>query len=163
LPAQQDGHRRQKAILLFTSDAGYGLKNQDQGSVSRAFWEADTIVSALVIPTLLTKFTHDDNPFHFDALKLLGFSLFDYVDDVSEQTGGEVVYAGDAGSVKHDPNPNAALRRVVERMRKRYKLYYDMPSGHAGHGRRVEVELSTEAALKYPDARVIQRHGYVAH
>jgi hypothetical protein len=160
LPAQQDGQRRQRAILLFTGDAGYGLK--DQGPVSRALWEADAIVSALVIPTVLTKFTHDDNPSHFDALKMLGFSLFDYMDDVSEQTGGEVVYAGDAGSLKHDPNPNAALRRVVERMRKRYKLYYDMPPGHSGHGRHVEVELSAATALKYPDARVIQRHGYVA-
>jgi hypothetical protein len=162
LPAQREGERRQRAILMFTGDAGYGLKNQGQGSVSRAFWDADAIVSALVIPTVLTKLTHDDNPFHFNALHMLGFSLFDYVDDVSEQTGGEVVYAGDAGSVKHDANPNAALRRIVERMRKRYKLYYDMPPGHAGHGRRVEVALSTEAALKYPDARVIQRFGYVA-
>lgn len=161
LPPQTE-QRRQRAILMFTGDAGFGLKNQNHMSVSKDFWEADVILSALVIPTTLTKLTHDDNPAHFDALtNKLGFNLFDYVDEVAEQTGGEMVYAGDAGSVRHDPNPNAALRKMIQRMRKRYKLYYDMPPGRAGQRRRIDVELSAGAQKLYPDARVIRRRGYV--
>jgi len=160
LPPQTE-QRRQRAILMFTGDAGYALKDQNPIAVSKDFWEADVMLSAFVIPTTLTKITHDDNPFHAQALAMLGFSLFDYADDVADQTGGEMVYAGDAGSVHHDPNPNFALRRAVQRMRRRYKLYYDMPPGKQGQRRRIEVELSPAAQALHPDAKLFRRRGYV--
>jgi hypothetical protein len=143
----QAEQRRQRAILMFTGDAGFALKDQNPIAVSKDFWQADVMLSAFVIPTTLTKLTHDDNPYHAHALAMLGFRLFDYADDVAEQTGGEMVYAGDAGSVHRDPNPNLALRGAVQRMRRRYKLYYDMPPGKPGQRRKIEVELSRAAGL----------------
>jgi hypothetical protein len=157
----QAEQRRQRAILMFTGDAGFALKDQNPIAVSKDFWQADVMLSAFVIPTTLTKLTHDDNPYHAHALAMLGFRLFDYADDVAEQTGGEMVYAGDAGSVHRDPNPNLALRGAVQRMRRRYKLYYDMPPGKPGQRRKIEVELSRAAQALHPDAKLFRRRGYV--
>ena len=37
-------------------------------------------------------------------------------------------------------------------MRRRYRLYYDMPEAKPGQRRRVEIELSPEAQNLHPDA-----------
>jgi len=145
----QKGPRRRRVVLMFTGDAGFGLKNQNHTAVAKDLWQADVGLSAMVIPTAITRLTRDDNPFHFGPLLTLGFNLWDNIDDIAEQTGGEVV------------ETNPALRQVIQRLRKRYKLYYDMPSGRPGQRRQIAVTLSPPAQARHPDARIVSRKGYV--
>jgi VWFA-related protein len=160
LSAQPEPHGR-RAVLIFTGDAGFGLENQNHLAVAKDLWEADTFLSAMVIPNTLTRITSDDNPFHFHALLMLGFNLWDSVDDIAEQTGGEVVYAEAVGPIHQTENPYSTLRLVIRRMRRRYKLYYDMPPGKPGQSRRIDIALSPAAQTLHPDARIIGRRGYV--
>jgi hypothetical protein len=162
--AQTRPHQR-RAALMFTSDIDNGMKQENHMAVAKPFWENDAFLSAFVIPNRLTRFTHDDNPLHFRDLQLLGsvmkFSAFDSIEDIAWQTGGEVVYAADTGYARAAPNPSAALRQTIQRMRRRYKLYYNRPPGKPGQRRLIEVALSQTAAAHYPDARIVSRQGYV--
>jgi VWFA-related protein len=160
----QPGDRRRRAILMFTADIGNG-KRESHIATAKTFWNSDTLLSAMVIPSRLSRFTHDDNPLHFEDLQRLGyafkFSPFDSIDQLAALTGGEVVYSGNTGNARRDLTPNATLREVVEHMRHRYKLYYDRPPGKPGQTRQVEVGLSPTAEALHPSARVVARKGYV--
>ena len=111
-------------VLIFKGDAGSGLKDQNHIGVAQDLWEADASLSAMVIPNVLTRITHDNNPAHFAALGGLGYSfgfnMFDFIDDVVEQTGGEVVYSDNAGAArKEEPlcrrvSPNQSLDVLTE-------------------------------------------------
>jgi hypothetical protein len=159
--AEPPAPNRRKAVLIFTGDASYGLKNQNDAAVSKDLWAADILLSATVIPNSLTRLTSDDNPYPICGLMALGFNLWDCIYDIAANTGGEVVYADNAGPMRHTPNPKAALRQVVRRMRKRYKLYYDMPPGKPGQARHIVIGLSPAAQALHPDARIAGRKGYV--
>jgi VWFA-related protein len=150
--ASESGPHRRRVVLMFTGDAGFGEKKESHSALANALWDADAFLSPIVIPNGLTRLASDDNPQHFQYLQQLansvGFSLFDFVDDVAEQTGGEVVTAG------------AAIRPKIQRMRKRYKLYYDRPEGKPGQRRQIAIELTAEAQARYPGARIVARKGY---
>ena len=136
----QPGTERRRAVLAFTDDDGHGFKSQK--SVTRDLWEADAILSGLIIGTP-------------SVIQIAGPHLTggdDYIEDVAAQTGGDVVRA--------DP-PGPAFRQMLLRMRKRYSLYYPMPPGKPGQVRRVTVELSPSAKSRHPDAAVLARKGYV--
>jgi VWFA-related protein len=151
-----------RAILMFGANAGFGLSNQNHMGVAKDLWNADTILSAVVIPTSWTRFINDDNPYHiFGMMAMAKINRFDYVDDVAEQTGGETIYLEDAGPMRGDPDPYVTLQQVIQRMRRRYKLYYDMPEAKPGQRRRVEIDLSPAARLLHPGARIVGRKGYV--
>jgi hypothetical protein len=160
----QPGSHQRRAILMFTADIGSG-KRESHIATAKTFWNNDTLLSAMVIPSLLSLFTHDDNPLHFGAIQSLGyvmkFSPFDSIDEVAALTGGEVVYSENTGYARGDLTPNATLRKVIERMRHRYKLYYGRPAGKPGQVRHVEVALSSAARALHPDARIVARKGYV--
>ncbi len=158
--ADSDQHRR-RAILMFGANAGSGVSKQNHMGVAKDLWNADTMLSAIVMPTSWTRFTYDDNPYHLFGLLSMGINLWDNVDDVAEQTGGEMIYAEDAGPIKRTADPYGALRQAIQRMRRRYRLYYDMPEAKAGQRRKVEIELRPEVQNLHPDARIIGRKGYV--
>lgn len=161
LASGSETHGR-RAILMFGANAGFGLSNQNHIGVAKDLWNDDTILSAVVIPASCTRFIFDDNPYHiFGMMALAKINRFDYVDDVAEQTGGETVYMEDAGPMRADPHPYVTLQQVIQRMRRRYRLYYDMPDAKPGQRRRVEIELSPAAQLLHPGARIVGRKGYV--
>jgi hypothetical protein len=154
-----------RVVLMFTGDAGYGIKNENHMGVSKELWDADASLSAMVIPNALTRVTRDTNPAHYTFLAGL-LNLYDFIDDVAEQTGGEVVYSASVGAIRVQDNPyavdpNTSLRRVVRQMRRRYRLYYDMPAGKPGQRREIHIELSPDAQALHPGARIIGRKGYV--
>ncbi len=145
LAAQPEPHQR-RVVLMFTGDAGFGLKKENHTAVAKTLWNDNAFLSAIVIPNGLTRVTHDDNPMHFHSLLQLSYTIgFSLVDDVAE-----VVY------------PGTPLRPMIERMRKRYKLYYDRPSGKPGERRHVEVDLTVAARTLHPDARIVARKGYLS-
>jgi len=138
--AGQSGSERRRAVLAFTDDEGYGFKSQK--SVTRDLWEADAILSGLIIAT--------PSIIQVPGPHITGGD--DYIEDVAAQTGGDVVRANP---------PGPAFRQMLLRMRKRYSLYYPMPAGKPGQVRRVTVELSPDMKKRHPDAVVLARKGYV--
>jgi VWFA-related protein len=161
LLAEEPASHRRKAILMIGANAGFGLSNQNRMGVAKSLWDADTMLTTMVIPTSWTRLTYDDNPYHIFGLMSLGINLWDNVDDITAQTGGEIIYAEDAGPIRSTPNPYIALRQAVQRMRRRYRLYYDMPDTKPGQRRRVAIELSPAAQRMHPGARITGRKGYV--
>lgn len=161
MTVESQPHAR-RALLMIGSNAGQDPLEQNHMSVAQTLWNADAILSAVVIPTSWTRFLNDDNPYHiYGMMALSKINRFDYVDDVAGQTGGETVYVEDAGPMRADPNPYTTLQKVIERMRRRYRLYFDMPEAKPGQRRRVEIELSPAAQRLHPGARIIGRKGYV--
>ena len=60
----------------------------------------------------------------------------------------------------HADEAGRAFDRMIERIRTRYSLHYKQPeSGNTGF-RKIEVELTPSAKLRYPRAQVIARKGY---
>jgi hypothetical protein len=68
------------------------------------------------------------------------------------KTGGETVDADD---------PGHTFREMLRAIRRRYSIYYSMPTGKPGSSRRVEVELSPQGKSRYPEATVLARKGYM--
>jgi VWFA-related protein len=159
-----------RVVLMFTGDVAVGFTGDngkseprllvDSATASAVFWDADTALSAMVIPNRAARILRFD-PLDVAVLHLDAIVNFDdFVEDVAQQTGGEVVFAEKMPKIAATPNPNAALRQVIQRMRRRYRLFYDLPRGKPGQRRRVDVDLSQSARGEYPDARTIARKGY---
>jgi hypothetical protein len=137
---KEKGAHRRRAILVFTDDAGHGFANLK--TVVKKLWEADAVVSGLILPG-------DSGLFHVNGPNL-GSS--DIVDEAAAQTGGDVVDA--------DP-PGATFQEAIRRMRQRYSLFYATPAGKSGETRKVTVDLSAPARKSNPGAKVLARKGYI--
>jgi len=85
---------------------------------------------------------------------------YDFIDDVAAQTGGEMIYTKSVGLVKQTPEPYVSLQHALDHMRRRYRLYYDVPQARPGQRRRVQIELSPAARRLHPAAQVIAQKGY---
>jgi Ca-activated chloride channel family protein len=57
--------------------------------------------------------------------------------------------------------PGDAFRDSVHYLRSGYAMYYQQPDASAGSRRKLEVQLTEEAARRFPGARVHARVGYV--
>lgn len=150
-----------RAILMFGANAGFGPASS-HARVTSELWDADTILSGVVIPTSWTRLIYDQNPYHIWGMMSnpARFPRFDYIDDVAAQTGGEMIYIEDAGPIKQTRQPYVSLRLAIEHMRRRYRLYYDLPDAKPGQRRRVQIELSPAARRLYPEATIVGRRGY---
>jgi len=159
-----------RVVLMFTGDVAVGFTGDngvsapralvDSATASAVFWDADTALSAMVIPNKAARLLRFD-PLDVAVLHLDAIVNFDdFVEGVAQQTGGEVVFAEKMPRIAATLNPNAALRQVIQRMRRRYRLFYDLPQGKPGQHRRVDVDLSPSARGEHPDARTIARKGY---
>ena len=49
---------------------------------------------------------------------------------------------------------------MIERIRTRYSIHYNMPNPGVAGFRRIDVELTPSAKLRYPRAEVRARKGY---
>lgn len=110
------------------------------------FWNANAVLNDLVTPT------------PFDASLLPpewrpSKKEIANVSAIAAATGGE--------TVKLDGNAAAGLARMLERIRRRYNLYYRPAPGHAGEQRTIAVELTKEARKKYGKVEIRARRGYI--
>jgi VWFA-related protein len=158
LTQPQHGHR---VVLVFTGDVGLHPVDADSMAVTNNLWDANATLSAVVIPNAAARFLRFDSLDIVQLKRFLHLSFDDFVEDVAEKTGGEVVFTGNMPRIPATPNPNAALRQAIQRMRRQYRLYYDRPAGKPGQHHRVDIELSPSARSAHPDARMIARKGYV--
>jgi hypothetical protein len=108
-----------------------------------ALWEADAVVDGVVVPGV-------------DMTSRLpvpaSWLNSSNISDIAQRMGGEAVKVDD---------PGRAFRQMIQRMRLRYSLLYEMPPSKAGKRRSITVELSSEASLRYHRARIRARDGYV--
>ncbi len=129
------GRGRRRAVLIITDN--YGQKGKvDESRALENLLEADVIVSAVIIP----------NPGEAKRTKKTITT-----DWLAGETGGDTLRAD---------NPGEAFQQMIERLRSRYSIYYNMPKGDSGEFRTVKLELQGVAKQLYPEARVYARKGY---
>jgi VWFA-related protein len=130
--------QRRHAILILTDDDGQYSANEK--TVVKHMWADDILVCGLIIPTPMSQ---------------RGFAWREGEENmlgVAAKTGGETVDADD---------PGHAFREMLRSIRRRYSIYYAMPTGKPGSARKVDVALSPQGRSRYPDAQVLARKGYV--
>jgi Ca-activated chloride channel homolog len=123
---------RKRAVLIVTDKPG----SRDAGdAIVRDLWNSDTVLSELVLAG-----AHET--------KLLEAGNSPLVD----RTGGATIVAG---------TPGDAFRDSVHYVRSGYAIYYAQPDAAPGSQRKVQVELTAEAAKRLPGIRVRARSGYI--
>jgi VWFA-related protein len=137
---------RRRAVLVITDN--YGQRTRREASVVRDYWEADALLSALIvrargIRTMRTIAT-------VMSPQMLAFQVG--VSGIAEKTGGDVIQAAD---------PGAAFQQSMQRIRTRYSFYYALPESKPGAARSIRVELTREASGRLPKSRIRARTGYI--
>ncbi len=139
---------RRRAILVITDN--YGQRTRREGTVVRELWEADAVLSVLILRTVELSQKAQKV---FNVTHPLIYELQVGVEKMAEQTGGDAIHARDVG-----PGFQESMRRI----RSRYTLYYALPGGaKPGSRRAVRVALSPEADGRNPGARILARAGYI--
>ena len=138
--------QRRRAVLIVTDNMGQRTRREE--SVVRDFWEADALLSGLIVP----------NP-AFQAVRTVGIVLGPQnllmqagMKGIAQKTGGDAIRADD---------PESAFQDAIHRIRSRYSLYYALPQAKPGANRTVRVELASEAAKRFPKSRIRSRTGYI--
>jgi VWFA-related protein len=128
--------RRKRAILIVTDKSD--SRESDRTSIVRDLWNSNAVLSELVL----------DRPGQPTRLMERG------TNEIVDKTGGATIVAGD---------PGGAFRQSVHYLRSGYTMYYALPdSTRAGSPRAVQVELTPDAAKRFPNVRIRARSGYIA-
>ena len=146
LLARQPRTARRRAVLVITDN--YGQRTRRESTVVREFWEADAILTALVVRSAAVQTLQTINTITHPYL--LTFEVG--VKGIADKTGGDFI---------HSDDPGAAFQDSMHRIRSRYSLYYGLPEAKPGATRTIHVELTADAAKRNPKARVRARSGYV--
>lgn len=136
---------RRRAVLIVTDNIGVRTRREE--SVVREFWEADTLLSGLIIRSRAFQTAHTIGTVMSPELLLVQAGM----KGIAAKTGGDAISAQDGGS---------AFQDMMRRIRSRYSLYYAMPAGKAGALHTIHVELAGDARRRDPNAHVRARHGY---
>ena len=137
---------RRRAVLIVTDNMGTRTRSEE--TIVRDFWEADAILSGLIIANPGLQALDAVNKIRNPLL----FAVEAGMSGIASRTGGDVVHSAD---------PGKAFESAIERIRTRYSLYYAMPEAKPGIKRLTRVELSPEAAKQYPRAKIRARTGYI--
>jgi VWFA-related protein len=138
--------QRRRAVLIVTDNIG--VRTRREATVVRDFWEADALLSGLVVR----------NP-KFEALRTAAIIMGPQ--NLLLQAGMKGIAEKTGGDFMHSQDPGSAFQEAMHRIRSRYGLYYGLPRAKAGTTRTVHVELTPEAEKRHPKARVRARTGYV--
>jgi hypothetical protein len=130
----EPGSHRKRAALAITDKA----ESDRAGAATavRELWNSNAVFSELIVGK-------------GGATRLLDAGAASIVD----RTGGAAIAAG---------VPGEAFQESVHYLRSGYSMYYALPAGAPGAEHAVKVELTAEAARRYPGVRVRARSGYVA-
>jgi len=139
---RQPRTNRRRAVLFITDNFG---SSRDEGALP-AFWEADTVLSGLIVQGMAIR-----RRILFLPLPLPSSGI-DGITEIAERTGGDTLKVGDPGS---------GFRQMIQRLRLRYSLHYEMPRAKPGEQRSIKVELSPDARRRYRSASIRARSGYV--
>jgi len=139
---RQPRTNRRRAVLFITDNFGSA---RDEGALP-AFWEADTVLSGLIVQGMAIR-----RRILFLPLPLPSSGI-DGITEIAERTGGDTLKVDDPGS---------GFRQMIQRLRLRYSLHYEMPRAKPGEQRSIKVELSPDARRRYRSASIRARSGYV--
>jgi VWFA-related protein len=137
---------RRRAVLIVTDDMGQ--RTRRESSVVTELWEADALLTGLIVRSELFQTLHTINTITHPYM----IGLQAGVKGIAAKTGGDFIHASDSG---------AAFQESMRRIRSRYSLYYGMPEAKPGSRRSIKVELAADAARRNPKAKVRARLGYV--
>lgn len=137
---------RRRAVLIVTDNIGTRTRREE--TVIRDFWEADAILSGLIIsnPKFQTMNTVATIMGPQRLLMQAGMK------GIAEKTGGDAIKSDD---------PGRAFQEMMHRIRARYSLYFPLPADKPGKPHTLQVELTGQAAKANPKAVVKARRGYV--
>jgi len=139
-PRKPGTSNRRRAVLIVTDNLGMGHESR----AIEDLWEADAVLSGVIVKDTRSAVQYSI----FFPPSLLGVGG---MSGLSEKSGGDTIRPDDAGE---------GLRQMIQRLRRRYSLYYAMPDVKAGEQRRIKVELTGGAARIYRGAKVRARTGY---
>jgi Ca-activated chloride channel homolog len=124
---------RKRAVLIVTDKAG--SRAPDESAIVHELWNSDAVLSELILSG-----AHETKIVESGANAIV------------DRTGGATIVAG---------TPGDAFRDSVHYVRSGYAIYYAQPDATPGSERKVQVELTPEAAKRYPGVRVHARSGYI--
>ena len=137
--------QRRRAVLIITDNIG--LRTRRDESVVQDFWEADALLSGLIIRSAA-----------FETAHTIGTILAPQT--LLTQAGMRGIAAKTGGDAIHSDDPGTAFVDMMHRIRTRYSLYYPMPAAKPDQLRTLHVELTPAALQRFPKSRVRARHGY---
>jgi VWFA-related protein len=137
---------RRRAVLIITDNIGTRTRREE--TVVRDFWEADALLSGLIIQNKAFATMHTVGTIMSPTSLIMQAGM----KGIADKTGGDAI---------HSEDPGAAFEDMMRRIRTRYSLYYAMPNDKPGKQRTVRVELAKAAGARYPKAVVRARKGYV--
>lgn len=123
---------RKRAVVAITDKA----ESDRAGAAAavRELWDANAVFSELIVGK-------------GGQTRLLEAGASSIVD----RTGGAAIAAG---------VPGEAFQESVHYVRSGYSMYYSLPDAAPGSERSVRVELSADAARRFPNVRIRARSGY---
>jgi VWFA-related protein len=136
----QPGKRR--AILIVTDNEGARKAVSDE-EVIRGLHAANVVLSAILVGDNAA----GQSKARYESPSLAAPNVERFV----TETGGHIV--------KGTPPANA-LQPVLKGLTTRYNFQYKAPTAEDGTFRRIRVELTPQAAAKYPGASIKARSGY---
>ena len=137
--------QRRRAVLIITDNIG--IRTRREESVVRDFWEADALLSGLIIRNKAFATAHTIGNVISPGTLLMEAGM----KGIAEKTGGDAIRSYD---------PGTAFVDMMHRIRSRYSLYYPAPAAKPDQLRTIRVELAADAQKRFPKARVRARHGY---
>jgi Ca-activated chloride channel family protein len=137
---------RRRAVLIVTDNIGTRTRREE--TVVRDFWEADAILSGLIIANPKYQTVNTVATIMGPQRLLLQAGM----KGIAQKTGGDAIKSDD---------PGRAFQEMMHRIRSRYSLYYPLPQDKPGKPRTIRVELAGEAARANPKAIVRARRGYI--
>jgi hypothetical protein len=123
---------RKRGVLIVTDKPG---SHEPSDAIVRELWNSDAVLSELILAG-------------GRETKLLEAGTNPIVD----RAGGAAMVAGAPGEAFHDS---------VHYIRSGYTIYYAQPAATPGTQRKVQVELTPDAAKRLPGVRVRARSGYI--
>jgi VWFA-related protein len=139
--------QRSSAILIVTDNSPDGdpIGVPDE-PVLRDLSDADVILNGIVIHKSHFGSWRLDRPRNKPDLP--GYTI-ENVFHLAKATGGDALLSTDT-----------SLPDLLRRIRSRYSLWYHGPQAGVGSFRRIKVELTPDARIKYPNATLQYREGY---
>ncbi len=134
-----------RSVLILTDNLGLNFKSPD-APVIRSLEDANIVLNAMVVGR--AERPVPPTPGHYKNPDYTQPDVF----TIAEASGGKAVKATNTGTT---------FREMIARIRTRYSLQYKQPEGASGF-RRIRVELSPAARLRYPKAVLLARQGYWA-
>ncbi len=138
--------QRRRAVLIVTDN--FGQRTQREASVVRDLWEADALLTGLIVQDNGMRTMNTINTVMNPAMLAVKVG----VKGIAEKTGGDFIESN---------NPSSAFPESMRRIRTRYTIYYAMPPGKPGTHKAIKVELTAAAAAANPKAKVRARTGYI--